>query len=154
MKNKINDTIDGTCVEVEGIGVLIRGPTGCGKSDLALRLIDEGAKLISDDYTEISNENFILVAKAPKNIRGLLEIRGIGVVKIKSNYRVKLSAIINLVKVDQIERMPEERKVNLCDVNIPVFFLNAYEASSVAKVRIIIRKIKGDITLATQEFKP
>ena len=149
MKNETHEKVYGTCVEIEGIGVLFRGPTGCGKSDLALRLIDEGAKLISDDYTEISNKNSSLAAQAPKNIRSLLEIRGIGVVKIKSNTRVKLSAIIDLVKVGQIERMPQEKKVNLCGVNIPVFHLNAYEASCVAKVRIIIRKIKGDITLAT-----
>ena len=61
--------IPGSCVEVEGLGVIFRGPTGSGKSDLTLRLIDSGANLIADDVTELAIENEILIARAPKTIK-------------------------------------------------------------------------------------
>lgn len=78
MTNSSGNTekIHATCVEVEGLGVLLRGPAGSGKSDLALRLIDDGARLIADDYTDLTIEEGRIIARAPDTIQDLMEVRG------------------------------------------------------------------------------
>ena len=70
-----------TCVQVMGAGILLCGQPASGKSDLALRLIDGGGVLVADDYTEIEARDGRLFGRPPETIRGLLEVRGIGVVK-------------------------------------------------------------------------
>ena len=71
-----------TTVLVDGTGVLLRGPSGSGKSDLALRLIDGGARLVADDQTALAVENGVLVAHPPRSIAGRLEVRGLGIVTV------------------------------------------------------------------------
>ncbi len=137
--------IPGSCVEVEGLGVIFRGPTGSGKSDLTLRLIDSGANLIADDVTELAIENEILIARAPKTIRHLLEVRGIGVLKIGGALKAKLGVIIDLVTSEQIERRPDEQRIEMLGRHIPLFQIFAFEASSPAKVRLIVRQLKGEV---------
>ena len=139
----------GTCVEVEGLGVLLRGPTGSGKSDLALRLIDRGALLIADDFTELSIEKSNLIAQAPKTIRDLLEIRGIGILKIGGVLQIKLGVIFDLVQPEQVERQPEDQSEEVLGIQVPLFRLFPLEASSPAKVRIVVRQIKGEISKST-----
>ena len=141
--------VPGTCVEVEGLGVLLRGPTGSGKSDLALRLIDRGALLIADDFTELSIEKSNLIAQAPKTIRDLLEIRGIGILKIGGVLQIKLGVIFDLVQPEQVERQPEDQSEEVLGIQVPLFRLFPLEASSPAKVRIVVRQIKGEISKST-----
>ena len=74
--------IHASCVAIARQGVLILGDSGAGKSDLALRLIDDGARLVSDDRTELYVSRGLLHARAPKSIAGLLEVRGLGVVAL------------------------------------------------------------------------
>ncbi len=74
------ETIHASTVATEGRAVVIAGPSGSGKSDLALRLLDRGFTLVSDDQTTIKREADRLIASAPPNIAGKLEIRGIGIV--------------------------------------------------------------------------
>ena len=139
-------TIPGTCVEVEGLGVLFRGTTGSGKSDLALRLIDSGARLIADDYTELSYENTTLVARAPQTIGGLLEVRGIGILNIGGRLQTELGVVIDLVTAEQVERRPEDETIELLGISVPLFRLTPLEASSPAKVRLVVRLVKGCIS--------
>ena len=146
MGNVPSKKVPGTCVEVEGLGVLFRGPTGSGKSDLALRLIDSGGRLIADDYTELSVENATLIARAPQTIRGLLEVRGIGVLKIGGALQTNLGVIIDLVTPEQIERQPLDQSEELLGIQLPLFRLFPLEASGPAKVRLVVRQIKGRIT--------
>lgn len=87
--------IHASCVAIGGAGVLLIGPSGSGKSDLALRLIDDGARLVADDRTILTVKAGKLVASAPASIRGLLEIRGIGIVRLP----VRASAAIALVAI-------------------------------------------------------
>jgi len=76
--------IHGTCVALSGLGVLLRGPSGSGKSDLALRLIDGGAKLVADDQVELALDAAgRVMARAPATLSGLLEVRGIGPAKLE-----------------------------------------------------------------------
>ena len=74
--------IHASCIAIARQGVLILGDSGAGKSDLALRLIDDGARLVSDDRTELYVSRGLLHARAPKTIAGLLEVRGLGIVKL------------------------------------------------------------------------
>lgn len=141
-----SEKVPGTCVEVEGLGVLFRGPTGCGKSDLALRLIEGGARLIADDYTELSSESAILMARAPETIRDLLEVRGIGILKIGGALQAELGVVIDLVTADQVERLPEDESIELLGIRVPLFRLAPLEASSPAKVRLVVRRVKGNIS--------
>src|SRR5690606_18170052 len=73
--------IHATCVVIGEIGVILRGPSGSGKSDLALRLVDTGGLLVADDQVFLSVENGALVARAPPTISGKLEVRGLGIVE-------------------------------------------------------------------------
>lgn len=143
MKNP--EIIHATCVEVEGLGVLFRGPPGSGKSDLALRLIDRGCRLIADDYTELSPAGGKLVARPPAAIRGLLEVRGVGVLKIGAAVEVELGVVIDLVAADRVERLPDGQGVELLGLPVPLFRLAPFEASAVAKVKLVVRRVKGDI---------
>ncbi len=137
--------IHGTCVEVDGLGVLLCGPSGCGKSDLALRLIDGGARLVADDYTELFLTGAALSARAPETIKDLIEVRGVGVLKIGAALQAELGLVIDLVASDAVERLAEDDTIDLLGLQIPRFRLTPFEASAPAKVRLVVRRVKGDI---------
>jgi serine kinase of HPr protein (carbohydrate metabolism regulator) len=138
------DTIWGTSVAIDGLGVLIRGPSGSGKSDLALRLIDAGALLISDDQTELSREGNRLVARAPDTIRGRLEVRGIGIVSVPNARRAPLVLVVDLVPSEQVSRMPNPGGWRQDGVEVPLIVLTPFEASAVAKLRLAVRRVVSE----------
>ncbi len=74
--------IHASCVTIGGRGVLLLGPSGAGKSDLALRLIDGGARLVADDRCEIFVRAGKICARAPASIAGLMEMRGLGIIAL------------------------------------------------------------------------
>ena len=88
--------IHASCVALGGKGVLLLGPSGAGKSDLALRLIDQGAKLVADDRTILFTLKGALHARAPASIKGLIEIRGIGIVQLPVRTRVRIALVVRL----------------------------------------------------------
>ena len=77
-----SETLHASTVAIDGRAVLIAGLSGSGKSDLALRLIDRGAVLVSDDYTVVSRAGDELTACAPTTIKGKMEVRGVGLMSI------------------------------------------------------------------------
>ena len=79
----ITNNIHGTCVAFGRAGVLIRGSSGSGKSDLALRLIDNKAKLVSDDQVLAMEKNGKIVLSAPRSIAGKIEVRGVGIMDMQ-----------------------------------------------------------------------
>ncbi len=91
-------------VAIDGRAVLIEGRSGSGKSDLALRLIDRGAILVSDDYTILSRIGTKLVARAPDTIAGKIEVRGLGIIMLPFVANVPAALLVRLT--DRIERMP------------------------------------------------
>ncbi len=135
----------GTCVAVDGRGVLLRGPSGAGKSDLALRLIDGGARLVSDDYTDVALRDGRLFASAPPEIRGILEVRGLGVLRMGAEPTVPLALAVDLVAASGVERMPAEEVADILGIAVPVYRLAAHEASAPAKVRLAVRLTSGGI---------
>lgn len=139
------ERLRGTCIALQGSGVLLRGRSGCGKSDLALRLIDAGAHLVADDYTEVVAADGRLFAASPSELRGLLEVRGIGIVRLQSAGSVPLIANIDLVSTRDVERMPACESIEVLGVSVPSFRLAAFEPSCVAKVGLVVRIASGSI---------
>jgi HPr kinase/phosphorylase len=139
------ERIRGTCVAVDGRGVLLCGRSGTGKSDLALRLIEGGARLVSDDYTDIEDREGRLFVSAPPEIRGILEVRGLGVLRVASESAVGLDVVIDLVAAPDMPRMPAADKQEILGVLVPLFKLAPFEASAPAKVRLAVRLATGGI---------
>lgn len=137
----------GTCISIDGHAVLLRGASGSGKSDLALRLIDGGGDLVADDYTDVKRDGGDLIAMAPVAIRGLLEVRGLGVIEIGARPSARLVAVIDLVALADMDRMPEPQQVRILDTHLPGFRLFPFEASAAAKVRLAVRLATGGIML-------
>jgi serine kinase of HPr protein (carbohydrate metabolism regulator) len=128
----VSETVHATCVSIGGRGVLISGRSGSGKSDLALRLIDRGAQLVSDDYTEVRSASARLVARAPAAIAGRMEIRGVGLVEIAAAAEAPVCLSVNLDSPP--ERLPEPRMQRLAGQDVPVIALAALEPSAPLKL--------------------
>lgn len=137
------ETVHGTTVAVDGIGVLLRGPPGSGKSDLALRLIDQGAALVADDRSVLRREGKAVVARAPDNIAGLLEVRGIGVVRVAAQAFVEISLAVDLGATP--ERHPNPEFATFLGISIPLLRLHAFEPATPAKIRLAVRVRPDDI---------
>ncbi|HJZ14329.1 MAG TPA: hypothetical protein VJ251_02575, partial [Stellaceae bacterium] len=75
--------VHATAIAIDGRAVLLRGPSGAGKSDLALRLIDGGARLVADDQAELRRAGERVMVRAPAEIAGLIEVRGIGILQVE-----------------------------------------------------------------------
>lgn len=137
--------IHATCIALAGRGVLLRGPSGAGKSDLALRLIDEGALLVSDDQTALERVGDTLLARPPAAIAGMLEVRGLGLVRLPHLKCVSVHLAIDLVPPSQVERLPEPDALELLGLPLYRLCLAPFEASATAKVRLAMRASTGDI---------
>jgi serine kinase of HPr protein (carbohydrate metabolism regulator) len=134
-----SETLHASCVAIDGRAVLIEGPSGSGKSDLALRLIDRGAVLVSDDYTIVRRTSGKLLAGSPPNITGLIEVRGVGLVSMPFKSDVPVALIISLA--EQVERLPNDPGTRmLAGVAIPVADLTALEASAPIKVEFLLEQ--------------
>ena len=129
--------------------VLLRGPSGSGKSDLALRLIDAGARLVADDQTRIWREGDALMLRAPQPIAGLIEVRGVGIVRMPALPIARLALIADLVAPQHVERLPEPRSETIFGLAIPVVAIAPFEASAPVKLRLALARTTTDGTAAT-----
>ncbi|GER06153.1 HPr kinase [Iodidimonas muriae] len=128
--------VHASCVALERGAVLLRGPSGSGKSDLALRLIDGGALLVADDYVALAPRDGLLMAHPPEQLRGLLEVRGIGLVRLDYLPSARIRLIVDLLPPDAIERLPKPQTETVEGVVLPRIALTAFEPSASAKVRM------------------
>lgn len=135
--------IHATCVSLNGHGVLLRGPSGSGKSDLALRLIDDGAILVGDDYcayrTVSGPEGPRLIASTRPELPGALEVRGLGLIRLPHLGEAPVTLLCDLCPGQTPERMPTPETVDLCGVAIPRLMLDPFHASATAKIRLAVR---------------
>ena len=126
-----------SCVASGGRSVLLSGPSGSGKSDLALRLIDRGFTLVSDDRTIVRKDGDLLIAAAPSTIRGKLEIRGIGIVEMQSVEDVPVALVVELTT--DMQRMPDDSRARLIlGAPIPLISVDAMTASAPSKVAVAL----------------
>ena len=129
-----------TCVEIERRAVLLRGPSGSGKSDLALRLIDAGARLVADDQVELAARDGTLWARAPAALAGRLEVRGLGIRRMAYRDRSAVGLLVDLVAADAVPRLPEPESETIEGIVLPRLKLAPFEASAAAKLRLAMRQ--------------
>ena len=139
--------IHGTCLAIGAEGVLLVGKPGSGKSDLALRLIDQGglgisgvlraARLVADDQVVIRRSGDALIASAPASLKGKLEIRGLGIAELAVAAETPLRLAVRLTPAGEIERLPDlpSARMEILGIGLPLVLLDPSNASAPARLR-------------------
>lgn len=136
--------VHGTTIAINGAAVLLRGPSGAGKSDLALRLIDDGAELVADDQTALAAFENSVAASSPAPIAGMLEVRGVGILRVPYCLEARLRLVVDLIdEPGRVERLPEDRTARLAGVDLPLIALWPREPSAPIKIRWALRGLAG-----------
>lgn len=137
-----SETIHASCVSIAGEAVLIVGPSGSGKSDLALRLIDRGATLVSDDYTILHRVGKELRARAPETIKDKIEVRTVGIVTMQSVQDIRVSLIVDVGEPG--ERFPFEPLTRqFAGIDLPLTLINPFESSAPIKAELALKQLKA-----------
>jgi serine kinase of HPr protein (carbohydrate metabolism regulator) len=135
-----SETLHTSTVALDGRAVMIAGPSGSGKSDLALRLLDRGFTLVSDDQTIVRKDNGRILASAPPTIRGKLEVRGVGIVDMDNVDDVPVALFVELTS--DIQRLPDDSRERLVlDVKLPLISVDAMTASAPSKVAMALDRL-------------
>lgn len=121
-----------------GKGILLLGPSACGKSDLALRLIDAGAVLIADDQVRLGVEDGRLIAGPPASLAGMIELRGIGIMRVPFE-PAPLDLAVDLDLQSTVEQLPEPETISWHGVDLPKIRLDARAPSAVARIKMVLR---------------
>ncbi len=133
-----SENVHASCVAIQGRAVLIGGRSGSGKSDLALRLIDRGALLVSDDYVLVRRIGDRLLATAPDTIQNRIEVRGVGILEFPAAMDVAVGLFVDLDLPSQRLPEPDTHRV-IAGLAIPLIGLAALEASAPIKVEAALR---------------
>jgi serine kinase of HPr protein (carbohydrate metabolism regulator) len=146
------ELVHGTCVALGRTAALLRGPSGSGKSDLALRFLFlarrgpaalEAPILVADDQVWLSRNGARLLAKPPDTIRGRIEVRGVGIVEVKCLLEAELAIVVDLAPAREIERLPEGDAIaDLLGIQLPRMALFPWEASAPIKLAIALARAK------------
>ena len=136
--------VHGSCVSRDGDGVLLLGPSGSGKSDLALRLIGRGFKLVADDRVDIEDG----IAAPPAALAGLLEVRGLGIVRLPYAATARLALIAELGSAP--ERLPAPSRHSGLD--LPLIRLDPAAASAPDRVVLALDCALGRVTQVAGAF--
>jgi hypothetical protein len=133
--------VHATCVAIDGVGVLLQGPSGSGKSDLALRLIDGGALLVADDRVEIATGGGRVIASPPRATAGRIEARGVGILRVPSAGSAAVGLVVDLRPGGPVERLPEPDVTCAYGMALPRLQLDPFEASAPAKLRLAVANL-------------
>lgn len=146
------ELVHGTCVALGRSAALLRGPSGSGKSDLALRFLFlarrgpatlEPPTLVADDQVRIRREGDRLLVEAPATLRGQLEVRGLGIVDMKSAVDAELLLVADLVAAGEVDRMPDaDATVRLLGVDVAAIRLVAAEPSAPIKLALALARAR------------
>lgn len=137
--------VHGSCVARNGSGVLLLGPPGSGKSDLALRLIDRGFILVADDRVDIIQG----CASPPAALAGLLEVRGLGILRFDHAAGVKLALAVRLDRAPERLPCPETDALGLT-----LIALDAFHASAAQRVALALDVATGRTDMLAGAFVP
>ena len=141
------ELVHGTCVALGPHGALLRGGSGSGKSDLALRFLaleaeqDLQPRLVADDQVWVEAKgDGSLVASAPPTLAGKIEVRGLGIVEVPHREAARLALAVDLVLPQEVPRMPPDPfdRITLLGVAIPVVKLAPFELSAALKLRLAL----------------
>lgn len=131
-----------TCVARGPHGILIAGPSGSGKSDLALRLLDAGWRLVADDRVILQRNNGLLIARAPETIRALIEVRGVGVIRLQSSDVAAEAQVMGLLRLvaerRDVPRLPDMAVETLAEATVPSIPFYPFELSAPAKAGLFL----------------
>ena len=122
-------------------GILFRGKSGSGKSELALKFIEnKGAVLVADDVVVFKMRQNRLIGEAPQNIKGLLEIRNVGISRYDFVNEAEVGLLVNLVSSkENLERLPKNKTENILGVEIPAIDLYANDTTILEKIIVKLR---------------
>jgi serine kinase of HPr protein (carbohydrate metabolism regulator) len=144
-------TLHATCCAAPGrgggeaVGVLLTGPSGSGKSDLALRLVDAGFLLVADDVVDVTAEGGAVIASPGARERGLIEVRGLGVVRLGATLaRARVALVVALAPAASQERLPAPATATLAGLPLPLVTIDPLGASAVARIRLALAVLAGD----------
>ena len=139
--------IHSTAISLNGDGILIIGPSGSGKTDLALRLIESGGTLISDDQVIVKRKAKRLFLSSPKKLNGLMQLSGIGIVKADYVQNIPLELVVKLQPYKNLDPFPINKEEIIKDLSIPVLSLYSFAVSATAKIKIALDVQKNKVKL-------
>lgn len=140
--------VHGTCVAFGGKAALLRGRSGAGKSDLALRFMavgpegDQEPRLVADDQVVVEPRNGAgLIASSPATIAGKIEVRGLGIVEVPHLAEAALVLVVDLVPSEDVPRMPEKapQSIEIAGRRISLLRLSAFEPSAPLKLKLALQ---------------
>ncbi len=144
----------GSCVVLDDEAVLVLGPSGAGKSDLVLRLIGRGWRLVADDQVELARVGDGLMASAPAPLRGMLEVRGLGLFRdLPMVSPARLALVVDLLPDGAaLSRLPEPVVFETLGVSLPRVALRGLEASVPDKVAFALAAVRGRARMVAGAF--
>lgn len=134
-----------TAVMLDTGAVLLTGRSGSGKSDLALRLIDRGARLVADDRCDVVGADGELTASPPKQLEGMLEIRGIGILVFAFERSAPVFMVCEMTDRNAVTRLPDADTTEIDGVRLPLFRLDPFDASTPVKLEKAFAMVTGSI---------
>ena len=137
--------VHSSSVVLDDNGVLIMGDSGSGKSDLALRLIDNGATLISDDVSICKKKLNDIYLYCPTETKGLLEVRDVGIITVPFVEEIKLKLIVKLT-ISETKRLPDKNNFfKILGIKYPLLKIDGRNSSAAVKIKVKLNEIREEI---------